>query len=72
MNFEQAMGIMEQAIQLAVRGCQSISDMKAVLIAWDTIKPCIKEPETDGDDSLGDMPHSKQVKEIQHDNRAGS
>ena len=44
MNFEQAMEIMEQAVQMAVKGCQKIDDMKAILIAWDTVKPCIKEP----------------------------
>lgn len=45
MNYEQAMNIMEQAVQLAVKGCQSIGDMKAILIAWDTIKPLIKTEE---------------------------
>jgi hypothetical protein len=49
MNLEQAMNIMEQAVQLAVKGCQTIADMKAVLIAWDTIKPLIKEQRDDGE-----------------------
>ena len=45
MSLEQAMNIMEQAVQLAVKGCGSTGDMKAVLVAWDTVRPLIKKPE---------------------------
>lgn len=45
MNNEQAMNIMEQAVLLALKGCQTTQDAKAILIAWDTVKPLIKEKE---------------------------
>lgn len=44
MTQEQAIQIMEQAVLLAVRGCNNIKDMKMVLVAWDTVKPLIQEP----------------------------
>ena len=42
MNPKQAVEVMEQAVLLAVRGCNNIKDMKMVLVAWDTVKPLIK------------------------------
>ena len=50
MSINQALQIMEQAVMLALKGCATPNDAKAVLIAWDTIKPLIKEQE-DGDKS---------------------
>ena len=43
MNTEQALHIMEQAVQLAIKGCGSLNDVRAILAAWDTIKPMIKD-----------------------------
>ena len=42
MNKEQAISILEQAVALAIRNCGKLEDQKAVMIAWDTIKPLIK------------------------------
>ena len=50
MNTEQAMQIMEQAIMLALKGCATTQDAKAVLIAWDEVKAKLKE-QRDGDKS---------------------
>ena len=50
MNTEQAMQIMEQAIMLAIKGCATTQDAKAVLIAWDEVKAKLKE-QRDGDKS---------------------
>ena len=50
MSIDQALQIMEQAVMLALKGCATTQDAKAVLIAWDTVKPLIKEQE-DGDKS---------------------
>ena len=42
MNKDQAISILEQAVALAIRNCGKLEDQKAVMIAWDTIKPLIK------------------------------
>ena len=44
MNLDQALQIMEQAVMLALKGCATPNDAKAVLMAWDTVKPLIHEP----------------------------
>ena len=43
MSKEQAIHIMEQAVQLAVKGCASLNDVRAIIAAWDTIKPLIND-----------------------------
>ena len=43
MSIDQALQIMEQAVMLALKGCATTNDAKAILVAWDTIKPLIKE-----------------------------
>ena len=47
MNTEQALHIVEQAIQLGIKGCAKLEDMKAIMIAWDIVRPLIKLPEAD-------------------------
>lgn len=49
MSIDQALQIMEQAVMLALKGCATTQDAKAVLIAWDTVKPMIKEQDHEGD-----------------------
>lgn len=49
MNYEQAMNIMEQAVLLALKGVQTTQDAKAILIAWDTVKPLIKPEKVERD-----------------------
>lgn len=46
-QFNEAMRIMDQAVQLAIKGCSDIDSMRAVIIAWDTIKPLVKAPEVE-------------------------
>ena len=43
MNTEQALHIMEQAVQLAIKGCASLNDVRAIIAAWDTVKPLIND-----------------------------
>ena len=50
MSLDQALQIMEQAVMLALKGCATTQDAKAVLIAWDEVKAKLKE-QRDGDKS---------------------
>ena len=47
MNYEQAMNIMEQAVMLAVKGAQTLNDVKLIVTAWETIKAKLNEVKND-------------------------
>ena len=47
MGIDQAMEIMDRVVLMALRQCQALDDVKAILVAWDVVKG--KETKDDGE-----------------------
>lgn len=45
MNKKQAISILEQAIALAIRNCVKLEEQKAIMVAWETVRPTLEQEE---------------------------